>query len=492
MTFPIALDAGQDAGQESDPKFLKKLRQALIDKLFIQPIVNGDEIPKQLSQIVRVLSRTATNEPTAYENGAVSTSATSSASLLTRQVERALTQVLGRAPGRGAEGFIQALNSAFPTAANGRVMFTPARGVVSLYSPYGEGNQVISGKYGTALTGQLSVEQANLYRQASIIITDALKVLEGLQPFDPTADLDAVEALRALIRAQMTSLIEEFGRFDEPRGDRVNVYFITLKNHLKELGKRARLISTPSTQSRNEEVFPVTADDEAQVAAFELLNNYVGTLELFWQLFLRQSPSEQLSDNYSARLSRVSVLLPVIADSNASFMAAMDSIGFSESERRSDAALFTSLGPATNKCTVDSTKSEGFRLIPNDVFNKCVPLPDITVNDFNEWVDRFATIEAPSILASSGRFGLDFVTDQADTLFWVIGFVLYFINENLNQEREPFLEKVLTFDRVKQTLSELVFQLDTLADFGVPDSDDGNNPQIVVRSSEIPPPPPNN
>jgi hypothetical protein len=98
-------------------------------------------------------------------------------------------------------------------------------------------------------------------------------------------------------------------------------------------------------------------------------------------------------------------------------------------------------------------------------------LPDITVNDFNEWVERFATIEAPSILSASGQFGLDFVTDQADTLFWVIGIVLSEI-KRVPDAGDPvksslLLDKVLSFERVQQTLSELLFQLDTLADLGV-------------------------
>lgn len=467
MTFPFPIDACPR--NDFDPIRLQILRQALLDNLFIQDAVGEEPVSKQLAQIAQVLSRTATNEPTAYENGAVSTSATGTASLLTRQVERALTQVLGRAPGRGSDGFIKALNGAFPTAANGQVMFTPARSVVSLYSPNGAGNQFISGTNGTGLTGQLSVEQANLYRQTSIIATDALRVLEGLQPFDPTADIDAVEALRSLIRAQINSLIEEFGRLDKPRPDRVNVYITTLTNHLNQLGARARLGNTEGGEGETSDDagFPVTADDEAQVAALELLRNYVKTLQDIWARFPGISQSEQVSGRYSERLSRASILLPVITDSNASFKAAMDSIGFTESERRSDVALFTSLGPTIRPPEDNPLK---FSLSINNDVNPAigpVSLPNITMNDFNEWVDRFTTIEAPSILATSGRFGLDFVTDQADTLFWVIGFVLDYITSDANGPKERLLEKILKFDRVKQSLTELLFQLDTLADFGV-------------------------
>ncbi len=465
------------------PTQLQALRQAEIANLFIQPTVQSNSnnigIPEQLAQIVQVLSRSATNEPTAYEDGLVRTSATGTANLLTRQVERAISQVLGRSPGKGSTGFMKALNSAFPTTRNGQVMSTPARSVVSLYSPYGDGNQVLSDSSGASLAGQLPIEQANLYRQASIVATDALKVLGSIEPFDPTADIDAVEALKALIRTQIDSLVNEFGRLDEPRANRVNLYLSALKTNIRDLGIRGRLIDKNKKSRGNSKIFPVTLDDEAQVAALELLKNYRSTLKSIFERFLDVSKSEEISGHYSERLAKVSILLPVVADSNISFMAALDSIGFTESERRSDAALFTSL--ATKLSNREFTLSIGGTVTNTTNTTITLPevsLPNITLNDFNDWIDRFTTLEAPSVLADSGRFGLDFVTDQADTLFWVIAIVLDFIQQSndpgtsvasnpIFQPGDTLLERILSFDRVKQTLLELAFQLDTLADFGV-------------------------
>lgn len=475
MALPVLIFANNGQTLDQTPTRLKTLREAVIARLFtgfIRSDLRNNRIAEQLAQIAQVLGRSATNEPTAYENSLVKTSATGAANLLTRQVERAITQVLGRSPGKGSDGFMKALASTFPTTKNGQVMFTPARSVVSLSSPYGEGNQVSNGM---GLAGQLPIEQANLYRQASIIAADALKVLESIQPFDPTADIDAVAALSSLIRSQINSLIEEFGRLDEPRPDRVNLYFRTLSTNLDELGIRGRLSNEELGEYapiEAEEVFPVTLDDEAQVAALELLKNYIDTLEEIWIRFLNISGSERVSGHYSERLARVSILLPVVADSNVSFMAALDSIGFTESERRTDAALFTSLAnpgetpfqlsindPDTPIFDPDGT---GFTITVDSV-----SLPNITLNDFNDWIDRFTTIEAPTVLADAGRFGLEFVTDQADTLFWVIAVVLDFIQSNRNGVRESLLERIFSFDRVQQTLRELAFQLDTLADFGV-------------------------
>lgn len=493
MAFPFPITSGS-----FDPTALnlQRLRQAFIDNfLFAQPqFLNGNSnrISEQLSQIARVLGRSAGNEPTIYDNGTLRSSVTSSANALTLQVERALTQVLGRAPGRGTDGFISALNSAFPTGTDGRVTTAPARSVVSLYSPDAGG-----------LAGQLAVEQANLYRQASIIGNDALKVLDGLQPFNPTADIDAVEAVRALIRSQIRSLIDEFGRLDEPRKERVDGFFSTLlvlaplNNGISErrvlggslvrLGAVAHLINRPEEgESRNGSIVPVTAEDETQVAGYELLINYVKTLQDIWQRYVLTTVSEtEVTGRYSERLSRTSIMLPVISDSNASLMAAMDSVGFTKSERRSDAALFTMLESpgAVTLATPSINNLPGLRITTT------IALPDMTVNDFDEWVERYTSLEAPSLLSTSGQFGLDFVTDQADTLFWTIAAVLSAItldSSNTEDRSNPntpnnirrrnqlkLLGKVLSFERVQQTLSELVFQLDTLADLGVGSTSSG-------------------
>jgi hypothetical protein len=446
MTFPLptSISEGIETNWASDPKSLKKLRQAFIQTQFIEQSVEEDSTAQRLAQIAQVLGRSATNESTAYENGAVTTGATSSASQLTRQVERALTQVLGRAPGRGTDGFIQALNAAFPSNGNGQVMSKPARSVVSLYSSS-------SAETGKSLTGQLSVEQANLHRQASILVADALRVLENIESFEPTADRDAVEALRSLVQAQLNSLAEEFGRLDEPRRDRVNILFKTLRQSLQQLGQISRLSSETGINPNL-----VTTEDESQVAAFELVKSYASTLYEIWKKYTENTESERVSGNYSERLSHVSVMLPVIADSNASLMAAMDSVGFTESERRANVAAFNNLGDSSFTLNFD-VLLQPFRLT----------LPDITINDFSEWIDRFTTLEAPSILSTSGRYGLEFVTDQADTLFWVIGLLWYYFKNN-NDAKGRYLGRILSFDRVNQCLNELIFQLNALADLSVP------------------------
>jgi hypothetical protein len=417
-----------------------RLRERVKQQLY--PIVpdggaGGNDGNGALINLANTFSRYASTQATAYDNGAARTSATSTANTLERQVERALSQVLGRAPGRGAGGFTAALNAAYPINGTDQIAATPSRGMVSLY---GTANGDQASSVAAGLAGQLSSEQATLYRQTSIIAADAIKVLDTLQPFVPEADLDRVNALRSLVRADFLSLVDETGRIDEPRAERIETYHNAMNGangHLRLFGQRAFLDRRLAT--------PATTEDEAQIAGFELLVNYAGILRTIWNKF--KSPRQSVDfPMFSERLSRASVLLPVIAEGNANFMAAMDSIGFTESERRSSATKFTTLGMGRPR------------------------LPDMTVNDLNEWIERFATNDAPAALADSGQYGLEFVAAQADGIFWVIVPILAFIKTtgtpSLNSL--PVVAQALVHERVSWALDDMFNQLDALADLGAP------------------------
>lgn len=499
MAFPIkdfekSRDATiQDARKKPfTPQELLILREVFFNKLLRdETIDSADKIALQISRLVQIESRSASTEATVYDNTTGNSSARSAPNSLTKQVERAFIQVLGGAPGRGSDRFMKSLVSTFPAGKDGRVTFTPIRSVISLSGSTNNSMDNVSRDW----SGQLSVEQASLYRQGSLIIADALRLLEGIEPFDPKADLDAVEALRALIRSNLNYLVEEFGRIDKPRRDFVDNYFASLEKNIQAFGQSTILI----TQGQNSNL--VNAEDESQIAAYQLIKNYVEiTLKSAWNGYLGQSAVEIASNSYSERLARVNVMLPVVAEGIASVMDAMDSVGFTESERRSDTAIFSNLksdnisfgipifsvSSSPPISTPDNLsqkiidiiggKSRGFTPrsigLPNNNLQEFavdfVVIPRITVNDFSEWVERFASLEAPSILGTSGRFGLDFVTDQADTLFWVIGIVLDYIKFH-PEVRQKNIGRVLTFDRVHQTLIELFSHLKTLADLGITD-----------------------
>lgn len=420
----------------------KSLRGLVMSQLYpttttntsTDPVLGYGQVRDPLTTLANTFSRYAQTQQTAYETGANHTSATGSTNLMERQVSQAIAQVLGRSPGRNPDSFVSALRDAFPCNGNGKITFTPSRSTVSLYSQ--NGNYTANGSIAAGLMGQLSSEQAALYRQASIVAGDALRVLEGLHPFVPDAELDRVEALRKLVQTEIKSLVDEFGRIDEPRPQRVDNYFNQLNGangHLFQMGDRAFLDRRSAA--------PATIDDEAQIAGYELLKNYVTILKNIWDTYNKPAKSTAFP-LFSERLSRASVLLPVIAEGNINFMSALDSIGFTENERRSSASKFTTLGTGEPE------------------------LPDITVSDLNEWIDRFASMEAPSILADSGQYGLQFVTEQADSIFWTIVPILTFTKTALalKLSRNPIVAQALEHERVTWAFDDLVNQLNALAD----------------------------
>lgn len=409
-----------------------------------QSNVNGSKETQILNDIANSFSRYAAYQQTAFDIGANRSSASGEAGSMERQVERAIVQVLGRSPGGGAQSFINALNSTFPTIPTPegqQVTFTPTRSMISLYRPgaNGDGAYAIDGFAGT-----ISARQANLHRQAAVIAGDALRVLNGLTPFVPEAEPDQVEALRALIRSEINTLVEEFGRVDEPREDRVLAYFSSLKIHVGKFGRRS-FLDRPQLAA--------TVDDEAKVAGFELLKSYTNALRDAWEIFFNIDRVSPKAFSISERVERANILLPIVAQANTDFEASMDSVGFTENERHSMATKFNA--------------PEVLALTAGDLDGL---LSDITIYDLNEWLDRFANLEGPRILTDSGQYGLDFVTEQADKLFWVITPVVTLLKqkETENITSCPRLIQVLLNERVRFALNNLLSQLNALAELSAP------------------------
>jgi len=315
------------------------------------------------------------------------------------------------------------------------------------------------------LVGQLSVRQAALYHETSIIAADAVKILTGLEPFMPEADKEEVESLRSLIRSEIDAVVDEVARVDEPRVTRVDAYLNALDLNLIEFGQRG-LFDDPTLAT--------IIGDETQTTGFELLKNYIIILRNIWNVFKNQQAQTQaqtLPPSLSEQVERANIVLPVLAQGNVDFEAALDSVAFTESEQRSRAARFPALNG--NVIVLPPRVVVGnVNLPPNNVplFNLILnlgrQLPDITVRDLADWIDRFASIEAPTILADSGQFGLDFVLDEADTIYWTIVPIIGILEllDSINSTNRSTLRQILSNERVRWALDNLLDQLKALAD----------------------------
>lgn len=438
---------------------LQSLRAGVLAQLFVPTAAVGAPQPDAntpiLNDIANSFSRFAAYQQTAFDKGVARSSSNNDSSIMSRQVQSAINQVLGRGTG-GGSSFIAALNSAFPTVVTSdgpQVIPMPSRSMVSLYQPGGSSNGTYTaGSTGSALipangyatvaanaySGTLSAPQANLYREASIIANDSLRVLASLTPILPEAIPEQVEGLRALVSSEINSLVVEFGRVDEPRKERVLSYFASLRTNLTDFGRRAFL---------DRSIPPTTVDDEAQLAGFALLRSYVGTLRNAWDTYYNYISSSS-HPSLSEQVDYASILLPVVAQVNNDFAAALDSVDYPETERRTQASRFTRLATLLSRLHIP----------PGSLSN-------ITVYDLTEWIDRYASIEGPNILADSGQYGLDFISDQANQLFWVIAPVIAILkaNENNTVTDSLMLVQVLSNERVRFALNTLLSQMNELA-----------------------------
>ena len=393
-----------------------------------------------LSDLLGSFKRYAGNQQTAYDSGSVKSGPTNTSNQWERVVDRAINQVLGKSPGKGANNFVNALDAAFPKKDYGQSTMTLSVGAEN-YSTNG-------------LLGEISTEQAILYRQVSTNMTDALKVLAGIQYFSPKADKESVEALRELIRGRINFLVEEFRRADEPRSDLVESYLRSLDESTNEFGRQA-LLTDPR--------LAVTIEDEEQTTNFKLLKSYIENLSQAWARYFNAGKFGRV-DSLSVRVDRARVLLPIVSQANLDFSNALESVGLNENERRSRASLFTSLDlPAI---LLGNKVGRGVGGGANPSFLSTW-LPNITVSDLIDWLDRYSNIEAPSALEST--YGIDFVTDQADRLFWTIAPVVTHLKTVVasNPSSQSMLKQILSNERVAWALDNILSQLNALAELAV-------------------------
>jgi hypothetical protein len=393
--------------------------------------------------------RPADEQQNTYENGAGQPSATTTANRLARQVDTAIAQVFRKAPGRVAPNFIDALDAAFPNPSKGHLGTLPARSQTLLNNPNGKS------------LDELSTRQLGLYRQTSVLATDALKLLDELQTFVSEADKERFEALRSLIQSQIMSLVEEFGRADEPRSGKVLSTLRSLQEYVVELGEQGRF---------NDPFLAATIGDDDQIAKFDVLTNYIKLMSRSWAEYHSAEKSGRVY-SISERADRTRVLLPIVSQANQDLGNALESVGLSATERRSRACLFTTLqSPAVQVEVFQPRGSVEFEVPqPQTLAENQISawLPDITISDLQDWLHRYSTMEAPSALTSV--YGIDFVTDQADRLFWTIAPVVGYLKttRSLNPSGQTTLAQILSNERVSLAFDNLLSQLNALADLAV-------------------------
>lgn len=127
-------------------------------------------------------------------------------------VNKALQAVLGwKIKPDDATGFLGALTQSFQ-------LKTVEGAVVSTWTPR---SYVVQ----TDLSGGVTGAQASIYTMAKTISDQLLPLVDGLYPLIPASDAETVDALKQLVRSQVTNLTNEFGYLGGPRVMRVQQYF---------------------------------------------------------------------------------------------------------------------------------------------------------------------------------------------------------------------------------------------------------------------------
>lgn len=335
---------------------------------------------------------------------------------LQQTVDRAITEVLGRKlQENDPTAFLAALERSFTideADENRHIRWTPR-----LYA--------IRTELGGAITGA----QASLYHRAKTAIDDALPLLAGLEPLLAAPDEEEVAAVRAIVRTEMTELVNELGLEGGPRVQRVDSILRLLRQEIDRLGV----------------VFGLDPQNVITVAEEEALTNYIvirDYIESFNQTWL--TFHDQFLGIGSSFLGTQLVLLQralsVVVESVEEAYRAMDSVNLGPNERQ------TVNIPVPHQDSI--TVGRQTVIIP-------APGQDsITVEELLSWVTRFAREEAPALVLEGGRRGVAAIQPIAAELADLVEAAATANTGNVGFSRP----------RVRRTLTELQAQLEHVDD----------------------------
>jgi hypothetical protein len=337
-------------------------------------------------------------------------------------VEGALRDVLGWRPKvSDPKGFIAALTQSYASKeVEGRTVYS--------YTPRTYAVQV------QADMGAITGAQASIYGRAKAALDQSLLILERLYALDPAADPQEVEASRAIIRSELTELVNELGIEGGPRVQRVESLF----NHLRGVNNPSFDPEQVQGQlGRMRDVFGMTRTrvntigEEQNLTDFLTLVDYVNSLKQSWDT---QRPSFDRRNTVKppflgTQLVLVSRTLAVVAESVQEVYFAFDSVFLGATERQAIELTFAD---------------------PNT--------PPIFVAELLAWVDRFASEEGPRLIQDAGKAGVKAFFPTIDQL------VTLMHNAQVPPQDRSQLPEGYSTHRVQRALKELEKYLREIAE----------------------------
>jgi len=239
------------------------------------------------------------------------------------------------------------------------------------------------------LSARISGAQASLYKRAQEALAQSLPLLDGLYPLDPTADKENVDALKAVIRTQLTQLVSELATPGGPSEARVDGYFLMLLSSSVKIGKKGKVAQTEpneigGTLGKLRDILGLasmsslvnTIEDEQDQTNFRILADYVTSLAQSWfnnRGFFGLDAEHPFLGTQLVPLSRQ---LSVISEAVDEVRFTLDSVFIGEAERQTLRLDF--------RPRLDSMYAE----------------------DFLQWVQNFVRDEAPIYIQQGGKFGI--------------------------------------------------------------------------------------
>jgi hypothetical protein len=367
---------------------------------------------------------------------------------LEAQVDRALSQVLRQAPTAPAPGtWSGSLATQMPS-------------IATLAS-------------GTTGPPAIAPNQAALLQEGTLVKGDLLSVLDALQPLSTFADPSDVAAVRAVVKAEATTLIEEFSRTTlRPRSQRVRVLLGGLLGwdpgnppvtNPGDVGALLTLLNlggpvvTTMFVDQQIAIQQVLSTDAAlflsQWVRYEAtepdlpppwdpaltphLSGGLGNLgptagtgptlalgpasaQTAWRLAVISPgptpppPPPPLPATYSERIIQADLLLPVVGQDASRVAGALDAIGLSQGEQE------------TTYVTLQSLVDMDLLPLPLPPAPPAPPTPNSvillrsTITDVLDWTTSMGDAKTSDLLNQAGQLGLNLIADQADELFWLV------------------------------------------------------------------------
>jgi hypothetical protein len=305
------------------------------------------------------------------------------------------------------------------------------------------------------LSGGITGAQASLYSRAKFTLDQALPLLDGLRVLNPSSTPEDAEALRAVVRSQMTELVGELPYAGGPRVSRVNQYFHLLLGrspgegvvtdpdlvggtlgNLREVFGLATLVQEEGFMIVDGEAEKVgrvvqnslvnTIDDEQCTTNFRVLSDYLTSLAQTWVSNLRFFGLGSARPFLGTQLVLISRQLSVTAELVDELRFAFDSVFIGPSERQTLRLIFHS----------------------ND--------DPIYLEDLLLWIQTLVTDEAPAVIQSGGKFGVHQVHEMVRRLHRLV-------KEAADPADKTKIPKAYFAPRVTITLQTLAVQLAELS-----------------------------